>query len=56
MLDSGLPDHHLDGRLASTYIIDPIVFAKRSQALSYSFLERIRRHLDRVFDPFHVVA
>jgi len=54
MLNPGLPDQNRDSRQTSTDIIDPIVLTKRSQALSYSLIKRIRRHLGRMLDPLQV--
>jgi len=56
MLNRGLADQDRDSRQASTDIIDPIVLAKRSQALSYRLIERVHRYLNRVLDPFEVAA
>ena len=54
MLNLRLPNHNRYSRQTSAYIIDPVVLAKGAQALSYRFIERIRRHLDRMLDPFEV--
>jgi hypothetical protein len=51
MLNRRLADHDRDSRQTSTDIIDPIVLAKRSQALSYRFIKRIGRNLDDVLNP-----
>jgi hypothetical protein len=56
MLNRRLADHDRDRRQTSADIIDPIVLAKRSQALSYRFIKRIGRNLDHMFDPFKVAA
>jgi hypothetical protein len=56
MLNRRLADHDRDSRQTSTDIIDPIVLAKRSQALSYRFIKRIGRNLDHMLDPFKVAA
>ena len=56
MLNPRMPNHNRDSRQTSAYVIYPIVLAKRSQALSYRLIERIRRYLYRVLDPFKVAA
>jgi hypothetical protein len=56
MLNRRLADHDRDSRQTSTDIIDPIILAKRSQALSYRFIKRIGRNLDHMLNPFKVAA
>ena len=56
MLNRRLADHDRDSRQTSTDFIDPFVLAKRSQALSYRFIKRIGRNLDRMLNPFKVAA
>jgi hypothetical protein len=56
MLNRRLADQDRDSRQTSTDIIDPIILAKRSQALSYRFIKRIGRNLDHMLNPFKVAA
>jgi len=56
MLNSRLSDHDRDRRLTRANIIHPIVLAERAQSLRYRFIERIGRHLNRMFDPLEVAA
>lgn len=56
MLDLGLPDNHRNRRLSASYIVDPIVFAKRTQALGDRFIEGLDAHLNGVFDSPQVAT
>jgi hypothetical protein len=56
MLNPRLPDHNRNRRSSSANIIDPVVFTKHAQALRDRFIERSRRHFNRMLDPFQVAA
>jgi hypothetical protein len=46
MLDLWLPGDYRNGRLTATYVIDPIVVPKDTQALSYRFVQGLDGVLD----------
>jgi hypothetical protein len=56
MLNLGLADSDCNRRLSAAHLVDPIVLPKHTQALSHSFVKRVRRDFNDMLNSARVAV